>query len=51
MFTATRARGDNGPCPVKSMRRKSPDLAQSGWHGPAGDRRLKFRRMDKRALA
>ena len=31
--------------PVKSMRGEPLDLAELGWHGLAGDRRLAFRRL------
>ena len=32
--------------PVKSMRGEPLDLAELGWHGLAGDRRLAFRRLN-----
>jgi len=35
--------------PVKSMRGESLDIADLGWHGLDGDRRLAFRRVDDRA--
>ncbi len=35
--------------PVKSMRGKPLDVANLGWHGLDGDRRLAFRRMDDRS--
>jgi len=35
--------------PVKSMRGESLDVADLGWHGLDGDRRLAFRRVDDRA--
>jgi len=35
--------------PVKSMRGERLDVAQLGWHGLEGDRRLAFRRMDDRS--
>jgi len=34
--------------PVKSMRGEPLDAATLGWHGVDGDRRLAFRRLDKR---
>ena len=34
--------------PVKSMAGEGLDLADLGWHGLAGDRRLAFRRVDDR---
>ncbi|HEV8043302.1 MAG TPA: MOSC domain-containing protein [Bryobacteraceae bacterium] len=34
--------------PVKSMRAEPLDVAQLGWHGLEGDRRLAFRRLDDR---
>jgi uncharacterized protein YcbX len=34
--------------PVKSMAGESLDVADLGWHGLAGDRRLAFRRVDDR---
>lgn len=34
--------------PVKSMRGEQLDAATLGWHGLDGDRRLAFRRLDKR---
>jgi uncharacterized protein len=34
--------------PVKSMRGESLDVANVGWHGLEGDRRLAFRRVDER---
>jgi uncharacterized protein YcbX len=35
--------------PVKSMRGESLDVAQLGWHGLEGDRRLAFRRINANA--
>lgn len=35
--------------PVKSMAGERLDVAQMGWHGLEGDRRLAFRRMDDRS--
>jgi len=35
--------------PVKSMRGKPLEVANLGWHGLDGDRRLAFRRMDDRS--
>ena len=35
--------------PVKSMRGEPLDEATLGWHGLDGDRRLAFRRLDKRS--
>jgi uncharacterized protein YcbX len=35
--------------PVKSMRGERLELANLGWHGLDGDRRLAFRRMDDRS--
>jgi uncharacterized protein YcbX len=35
--------------PVKSMRGERLDIANLGWHGLDGDRRLAFRRMDDRS--
>jgi uncharacterized protein len=35
--------------PVKSMRGERLEVAQLGWHGLEGDRRLAFRRMDNRS--
>ena len=34
--------------PVKSMRGELLEVAELGWHGLAGDRRLAFRRTDDR---
>src|ERR1700722_19804881 len=34
--------------PVKSMRGEPLDVANLGWHGLDGDRRLAFRRLDDR---
>jgi uncharacterized protein YcbX len=34
--------------PVKSLRGEPLEVAQLGWHGLDGDRRLAFRRMDDR---
>jgi len=34
--------------PVKSMRGEAVEVAELGWHGVAGDRRLAFRRVDDR---
>lgn len=35
--------------PVKSMRGEPLEVANLGWHGLEGDRRLAFRRMDERS--
>jgi uncharacterized protein YcbX len=35
--------------PVKSMRGERLDVAQLGWHGVEGDRRLAFRRIEDRS--
>src|SRR5271154_6344203 len=35
--------------PVKSMRGERLEVAELGWHGLEGDRRLAFRRMDDRS--
>jgi len=35
--------------PVKSMRGERLEVAELGWHGIDGDRRLAFRRMDDRS--
>src|ERR1700693_5603386 len=35
--------------PVKSMGGERLEVAQLGWHGLEGDRRLAFRRMDDRS--
>lgn len=35
--------------PVKSMRGERLEVANLGWHGLAGDRRLAFRRLDDRS--
>jgi uncharacterized protein YcbX len=35
--------------PVKSMRGESLEVAELGWHGIEGDRRLAFRRVDDRS--
>ena len=35
--------------PVKSMGGQRLELAELGWHGLVGDRRLAFRRMDERS--
>ena len=35
--------------PVKSMSGERLEVAELGWHGLEGDRRLAFRRMDNRS--
>jgi len=35
--------------PVKSMGGEQFEVAELGWHGIEGDRRLAFRRMDDRS--
>ncbi|NDJ12623.1 MAG: hypothetical protein EBY17_15720 [Acidobacteriia bacterium] len=37
--------------PVKSMAGEALDIADLGWHGINGDRRLALRRMDNQELS